>query len=145
MSLSNSRLAYTDCYELLDKALDEPRGIRVEVPDLNAATYLRMRIQHARAINRAENEKTFPDPADPLHGRSVYDIFVVRIEDAGDHAWVYLDKQKVELGKVESIPEGHQIEAPRSIPQLVSTTDEIVIENPVEIETQKQIPYLRRR
>ena len=33
MSLSNSRMSYLDCFDLLDKALDEPRGIRVELAD----------------------------------------------------------------------------------------------------------------
>lgn len=110
MSLSNSRLSYSDCYDLLDRAIEEPRGIRVEVPDLNAAVYLRMRIHHARTINRQENARIYKDPSEPLHGRSPYDVFVVRVEEANGLAWVYLDKQKVEIGRIEVIPEGYQIE-----------------------------------
>lgn len=109
MSLSNSRLAYADCYSILDQALEEPRGVRVEVASLNDANYLRMRIHHARAINRQENSRTYPDPDEPLHGRSVYDIFVVRIEEGEGHAWVYLDKQKVEIGRIEPIEDVKQI------------------------------------
>lgn len=111
MSLSNSRLAYQDCYELFDKALDEPRGIRVEVASIGAASYLRLRLHHARQINRAENRATYPDPAEPLHARSIYDIFVVRIDEDNASAWVYLDKQKVEIGRIESIEETRQIGA----------------------------------
>lgn len=109
MSLSNSRLAYNDCFDLLDRALDDPRGIRVELADENSAVYLRMRIHHARSIDRADNEKTY-EPDHPLHGRSPYDILVCRIDSASDPVWLYLDKQKVEIGRIEPIPEGTLIE-----------------------------------
>lgn len=109
MSLSNSRASYTDCFDLLDKALDEPRGTRVEIlSGPRAATHFRMRIHQARQIDRAENRVTYPDPDHHLHGRSPYDILVLRIED-GPPCWLYLDKQKVDLGVIEPIPEGYQI------------------------------------
>ena len=110
MSLSNSRLSYTDCYTLLDRALDEPRGIRIEVSDLPAANYLRMRIHHARTIDRQENKVTYPDKDHPLHGRSPYDILVARIEGDGDQGLLYLDKQKVEILGIEPIPADYQVE-----------------------------------
>lgn len=114
MSLSTSRLAYIDCFTLLDRAVAEPRGIRAEVPSLSAATHLRMRIHQARQIDRGENAKTYP--ADhPLHGRSPYDIFVCRIEEASDTVWLYLDREHVQIGAIESIPEGYQIEAPKPV------------------------------
>jgi hypothetical protein len=109
MSLSNSRLSYTDCFALLDRALDEDRGIRIEVADLPAANYLRMRIHHARTIDRQENKVTYPDKDHPLHGRSPYDILVARIEGNGVGV-LYLDKQKVEILGVEPIPADYQVE-----------------------------------
>lgn len=123
MSLSNSRLSYTDCYTLFDTALDEPRGIRVEVASIGAATYLRLRLHHARQINRAENKATYPDPGEPLHARSIYDIFVVRIEEDATGAWVYLDKQKVEIGRIESIEETKQIGAEPAMLQIEGPKD----------------------
>ena len=136
MSLSNSRLSYSDCYDLMDKALDEPRGIRVEVSDLNAANYLRMRMHHARQINRSENTRTYPDAAEPLHGRSIYDIFVVRIEEGPGSAWVYLDKQKVEIGRVEAIPETKQIGAEPELLQIEGprASSELSMPMPMPIE-----------
>ena len=110
MSLSNSRLSYTDCFDLLDQALEQSRGLRIEVPDINAANYLRMRIHHARQIDRNENKITYADPDAPLHGRSPYDILVVRIEATNGSGWVYLDKQKVDIGRIEAIPEGYQVD-----------------------------------
>ena len=124
MSLSNSRLSYADCFELLDRALDEPRGIRAEVPSAKAAGYLRMRIHHARQIDRSENAATY-EPDHHLHGRSPYDIFVIRLEEADGRSWVYLDKQKVEIGAIEPIPEGYQIEAPAPVLQLEHQPQEI--------------------
>lgn len=112
MSLSTSRHAYLDCLALLDKAMAEPRGIRAEVPTLAAATHLRMRIHQARAIDRNDNAKTY-DPDHPLHGRSPYDILVVRIEETPDRVWLYLDRQQVLIGAIESIPADYQIEPPK--------------------------------
>ena len=140
MSLSNSRLSYTDCFDLLDRALDESRGLRIEVPDLNAANYLRMRIHHARQIDRNENKITYPEPDAPLHGRSPYDILVVRIESVNGSGWVYLDKQKVDIISVEAIPDDHQIEyspmkliePPRPLP-------------PIDLPIVAPIPGIRRR
>lgn len=133
MSLSNSRLSYSDCYDLLDRALEEDRGICVTLPSRSAANYLRMRIHHARTIDREENRKTYPDPDAPLHGRSSYDILVLRIEGDDEEGKLYLDKQKVEILAIDSIPADHQmvytpvklIEGPRPEP-----LDEVEIINP---------------
>lgn len=140
MSLSNSRLAYDDCYTLLDKALDEPRGIRVEVADESAAIYLRMRIHHARTIDRNDNAKTYPADS-PFHGRSPYDILVCRIENGGDTVWLYLDKQKVEIGRVESIEDQPQIE---SRPMLQIEGPKAIVGEAITQAT-VPAPTLRRR
>ena len=116
MSLSNSRHAYLDCFALLDRAIDDPRGIRAEVPSLANAIRLRLRIHQARSIDRLDNARTYA-PDHPMHGRSPYDILVCRVEDAGDRAWVYLDKVQVQIGAIESIPEDwapvQMVEAPK--------------------------------
>ena len=105
MSLSTSRHAYLDCFALLDRALEDPRGIRAEVPSLANAIRLRLRIHQARSIDRSDNAKTY-DPDHPLHGRSPYDVLTCRVEDNGAGAWIYLDKVQVLIGTIEPIPEG---------------------------------------
>ena len=119
MSLSNSRHAYLDCFSLLDRALEDPRGIRAEVPSLNNALRLRLRIHQARAIDRKDNASTY-DPDHPLHGRSPYDLLVCRIEEVAGRAWVYLDKVQVQIGVIEPILEDwtpvQMVEPPK--PQL---------------------------
>ena len=144
MSLSNSRLSYTDCFKLLDKAMDEARGIRVEVQDGDAANYLRMRIHHARQIDRKENVVVYPDTGHYLHGRSIYDEIVCRIENLDDRVFLYLDKQKVDILGVEPIPEGYAIAAPEPVlmiegPKVEATTDMTVL-----AQAHPQ-PSLRRR
>lgn len=116
MSLSNSRKSYDDCYKLLDQALEQERGIRIELSSTRDATYLRLRIHHARQIDRTENAFTY-EIGHPLHARSPYDILVCRIEGDGP-CWLYLDKQKVEIGRIEVIPEGHHIEGPAPMLQI---------------------------
>ena len=142
----NSRNAYLDCYDLLDRALDEPRGIRVQLTEVNDATYLRMRIHHARTIDRSDNKKTYPDLAHPLHDRSPYDALVCRIEEANGSTFLWLDKQKVEILGIEAIPADARIEFTE--PKALAPPEpqaEIVIESPVVIEPLKQISHIRRR
>ena len=148
MSLNNSRRSYDDCFSLFDRALEADRGIRVEVDDIRAANYLRMRMHHARTIDRRDNKLIYPDPEDAMHGRSIYDVFVIRIED-GEPAWVYLDKEKVTIGRVEEIATDHKIEY-RAVPQIMRvdiTTDivdaEFTIAEPPE--PPKQITHIKRR
>ncbi len=137
MSLSTSRLAYTDCYELLDRAVEDTRGIRASVPTQAAATHLRMRIHQARAIDRSENAKTYAVDH-PMHGRSPYDIFTVRIEESPACFWLYLDRFKVDIGVVEPIPEDHLIEAPKPVLQ-------IEYQPKVEYQPAQSEPVIRRR
>lgn len=138
MSLSNSRAAYADCYKLLDAALADPRGIRAEVPSLNNAFRLRLRIHQARSIDRLDNARTYPDDH-PLWNRSPYDSLVCRVE-SGDRCWVYLDKVQVEIATIEPIPEGHQyqaVEAPKPVLRLAY--------QPEPGTTTTSLPQIRRR
>ena len=147
MSLNNSRRSYDDCFSLFDRALEADRGIRVEVDDIRAANYLRMRMHHARTIDRRDNKLIYPDPEDAMHGRSIYDIFVIRIEDGEPKAWVYLDKEKVTIGRVEQIPSDHKIEY-RAVPQVEYHS--MPVGAPVDAdftiaEPPKQITHIKRR
>lgn len=147
MSLSNSRAAYLDAYVLLDKALEEPRGLRVEIIEgRGAANHFRMRIHQARQIDRNENAKTYPDPNHHLHGRSPYDLLVCRIESGPAGTWLYLDKQKVEIGVVESIPEGYRIEGPEPTLQIEYQPQDAPQSNLTEGPTRVwRGPQIRRR
>lgn len=78
MPISNSRGSYADCYAIFDKALDSNVGISVPCKDENHATFLRMRMHQARALQRRENAKMYAE-GEPLHGTSPYDPFTLTI------------------------------------------------------------------
>ena len=143
MSLSNSRLAYRDCFDLLDRALEEGRGIRIELASRANATTFRMRIHQARQLDRTDNTATYP--ADHhLYGCSIYDELVARIEELDGRVFLHLDKQKVDILGVEPIPEGYAIAAPEPVlmiegPKVEATTDMTVL-----AQAHPQ-PTLRRR
>lgn len=84
MPPSNSRLAMADCFEVFDKALEAPKGIRVRFPDIGAAKNYQMKLMRARAQNREDNLGIYPQ-GHPLHGRSPYDRLQVSFDyDNGD-------------------------------------------------------------
>ena len=106
MTVSNSRLAYGDCFDLLDKAIADNKGIRVRFDEWKQANYYRMRLHTARAIDRKDNARTFTEDQ-PMHGRSIYDTIVGRIKEDGDgFFWLYLEKVENNIdGPVESLSE----------------------------------------
>jgi hypothetical protein len=103
MSIPTSRLSYVDCDELLDKALADPPGIRIKVPDKGKAIHLRMRLHKARALIHEENRMTY-SPGDVMYGKSSYDGLVVRIKrDREDGYWVHIEHLGAEIGRIESL------------------------------------------
>jgi hypothetical protein len=93
MSLTNSRLAYRDCYELMDEALKHEQGARASMGSEGSAMGYRIRMNKARQLDREFNKKVYQDPGHALHGGSIYDelIFTVREDETGNW-WVYLRK-----------------------------------------------------
>lgn len=137
MSLSNSRLAYEDCYGAMDKAMASTRGIRISFPARGLANHFRMRAHQARAIMRNENRKIYTDPDHPLHGRSDYDGLRLTIEEEGDVAYLYIRKSNLMPGEIEDLDEieGEEVD---TAPVVLSTDHEDIAEDDPE-------PALRRR
>lgn len=139
MSISSSPLSYTDCYEALDRALDDEKGVRVGVESIKSAQFLRMRLNQARSINRDENQRTY-EPGHPLYGRSAYDRLMVRIKERGDKVYVYIEQVANFTRVIESLSE---------IEPEVEGTEEV--EEPVKVETltrpkrENVIPMVIRR
>ena len=106
MSTTKSRLAYTDCFDFMDQAVADSKGIRVCVgAESNLAYTLRFRLNSARQIDRNENAKTYEE-GHPLHGRSIYDRLVFRVkEDSDGEWWVYLEIQDTSNAYVEPLGE----------------------------------------
>lgn len=113
MTTSTSRLAYKDCYEVMDKALVDDLGLRVKVKDVDAAYHLRMRMHTARTIARKENQQVFEE-GHPMYGRSPYDILVLRIKSIKDTTYLYLEKNQLptQMEPLSEVEETKQIEGP---------------------------------
>ena len=90
MSLPTSSLAYTDCYEVFEKALDDPKGIRIKCATHNDAVFFRMRLHNARKIMREDNAKTY-DRGHPQHGTTEFDKLSVRIRNLRDTFYLYIE------------------------------------------------------
>lgn len=105
MSLPTSHLAYTDCFEALDAALEDSHGVRIPVDDLDRATHLRMRLHMARKVDRERNVELYSDPSHPLHGRSQYDRLVCRIKQDGNRLYLYIEQQPSLTSEMELLSE----------------------------------------
>lgn len=101
MPLSNARLAYQDCFDIFDAALNDEKGARVEMPDVEQATFLRMRLHNARKIDRKDNTEVYSE-GDPMYGQSIYDKLTVRIREVGGKIWLYVEQIAL-IGKIEGL------------------------------------------
>ncbi len=123
MSISTSRASYLDCYQYYDQALEEERGIRIQVQSYDYACHLRQRLHMARKIRREDNAEIYPDADHPMHGASPYDIVVVKIKTEDDgKVFVILEKIML-LTRIEALPPEEDLliledSRPKSFPQI---------------------------
>lgn len=99
MTTSISRAAYSDCFDLFDRALANPDGIRYRCPTHGKANHLKTRLHYARVLDRREKMEIYL-PDDPSHGVSPYDSLVVSV--AHDDQWVYIQPRTME-GEIEEL------------------------------------------
>lgn len=147
MSLSTSRFAYADCYDILDTALERTHGARIAQPSESDCIFLRMRIHQARKIERDENAKTY-ERGHPMHGRSMYDRLVVRVREEDSRWYVYVEHGGVDTDAIEPLGEP-LLGEPRPTPRITPPPPEDDLQAEfTEIEPEpepKQITYLKRR
>lgn len=106
MSLPNSIAAYTDCFDILTRAVDDPKGVRVRFADEGKAKFFQLRANQARTLQREESMRIY-DRGDVRWGKSEYDALVVRnpIEDTEGAWWVYVERHSAQITEVESLSE----------------------------------------
>lgn len=108
MPVSNSRLSYSDCFTLFDKALDDSKGARYQVNGgltRGDAWQFRLRMHNARQIDRKDNRELF-ELGDPLYGRSIYDPLLIQIkQDVEEKWWIYVIHTEIDEGQIESLSE----------------------------------------
>lgn len=90
MSLTNQSAAYRDCYELYNRAVATPGGIRTPIGTRTEALYFQMRMNQARVILRDQSRAAYPF-GHHLHNTSEYDSYKVQVlEDSAHEWWVYV-------------------------------------------------------
>lgn len=105
MSISESRLAYQDCQDLFEKAMDDPKGVRVFIGTKEMARFFVMRMHKCRQINRRDNKDIYPE-GEPMHGASAWDKIKCSMkEDEEGQWWVYAEKVELDPSLVESLSE----------------------------------------
>lgn len=141
MVTSSSRLAYSDCFDLMNKAIADPKGIKIKFAAGEDAWHFRIRLHTARKIDRNDNKVTYPENH-AMWGRSVYDHLTMRIRKSGDFAWLRLERIDTREFEVESLSE------PETEPELLLTQTAMLKvkepERPTVHETQPIRRMLRR-
>jgi len=131
VSLSTSRLAYTDCFEALDRALEDEKGVRVKATDEGQANHLRMRMHQARKIDRQDNCAIYEEGA-PLYARSVYDPLTLKIRLVKGEYYIYIIRNTLPA-EVESLTdikdEVEALPSPEPQPQITTSPVQLAIEH----------------
>lgn len=127
MSAPTTRQAYEAIYDIWNEALEDAKGIRVQLPDFAAANHLRMRLHQARSIAREDNSRIYADtPEHPMYGASIYDRLQCRIyTDADRITWLYIEPRTADIiGKLQPLSqiEDTRWQAPNSPPLPISHT-----------------------
>ena len=102
MVASNSRFSYSDCFQLMDQAIADQKGIRIKFATQEEAWHFRIRLHTARRIDRTDNLDTFP-VGHSMHGRSAYDPLTMRIREMADGIWLRLEKVDAREFEVTSL------------------------------------------
>lgn len=123
MPITSSLLAYDDCMRFYTAAARDPKGVRLKLETLQQATYLRMRMHQCRTIIRKDNAKTYPSDH-YLHGRSEWDRFVLSIVKADGVVYIYVKPIDSMNVVIESLSNGHEIDAPTVDPVPVEENHE---------------------
>ena len=123
MSAPTSRLSYSDCFEYLQLASEDPKGVRLRLPTYEAANFLRMRIHQARKLDREANSETYPTDHQ-MHGQSTYDQLQVRITTEPDSAvYLYITSRRADIiGEIEFFSTKEPVECPDPQPLSPSTS-----------------------
>jgi len=129
MVTSTSRLAYGDCFELMDKAIADQRGIKIKCATEGDARHLRTRLHSARRIDRDENAKTYPD-GHPMYGRSVYDVLGMRLRPQKEWCWLAIEKWDARQFEIESLSEQEEEQLPLIAPIPGSHKEEVRLKDP---------------
>lgn len=105
MSLPTHIGSYDDCRDIFERASLDPKGARAKAGDHAAAISLRTRLHYFRTLDRRANAEIY-EAGHPMHGRSLYDGFLVElIPDVDDDWWAYVTPRKDKILALEGLSE----------------------------------------
>jgi hypothetical protein len=99
MPLSNAIESYADCRNLLDRALDSPKGVKVTLQTDGQAIRLNHRCNKFRVLDRQQNAKLYPE-GNEWHNTSVYDGLCLSRSGA-ELSIIRLEKTEMEVEELE--------------------------------------------
>lgn len=80
---NRSPKAFSDVADLLERAINSEKGVRIPLSSRSAAITLRARANYYRKLDRVRNKDIYPMRDHPMHGNSTYDALVLRIPPKG--------------------------------------------------------------
>jgi len=140
MVASYSRLAYSDCFDLFEKAIADPKGIKIKFANPDDAYHFRLRLHQARKIDRKDNTEIY-EPGDVMYGKSVYDRITCRIRNDGTGVWLRLERVDAREFEVESLNEPEK--EPEFFIVRVPTEEKHSVQVPIE-PIRPQPKFVRR-
>src|SRR5215831_18408451 len=93
MGTSSSAVAYEDCYDFLDRALEAEYGVGTKMANDGDANQFRVRLHNARSLTRSQSKEQY-QPDHPQYGTSVYDKLVVSLRRINGEWWVFAAPRK---------------------------------------------------
>lgn len=103
MPMSRSRFSYMDCHKAMEAALQSDKGVFWLCKTEGEAVHLRGRLNRARELDRDDNKLMYPDPSQPLHGRSYYDSLSFKLETCEGKPCVSLRPNNLDEGTLVDI------------------------------------------
>lgn len=79
MPLPATSASYRDCERVLNHALDQEKGLRIDFPTIQQAQSYRHRLNSCRSILRKESRRIYP-PDHKDFGRCPFDHFIFRLD-----------------------------------------------------------------
>lgn len=138
MTTSNSRLAYDDAFEFMERAFEAAEKGKIlrrkfyekedTIENRGAAIQFRARIHQARVIDRKDNKELYPEKEHPLHGRSKYDILSAQIRLEGDCIFLYMRKISLNnylIEEVDDLPPREPQTVEYEAPKMIESPDKI--------------------
>lgn len=104
MSFNKSTLAFEDIQGAFARALEAPKGVRIQCASRGAVITLRARFNYYRKLDRAANKDIYTSDH-PMWGKSVFDRLVLRVPPKGHpEEWVlYIEPRLMEDMTIEEV------------------------------------------